>query len=59
MEGQEVDWKRLVQFALLGSGDLEQSAGLVRVSIGLFFRHLRSKQIVCRRQQATYVRNAA
>jgi putative oxidoreductase len=38
MEGQEMDWKRLVQFALLGSGDLEQYAILlVRVSIGLFF----------------------
>src|ERR1700724_3431205 len=38
MEGQEVDWKRLVQFALLGSGDLEQYAILlVRVSLGLFF----------------------
>ena len=24
MEGYEVDWKRLVQFALLGSSDLEQ-----------------------------------
>jgi putative oxidoreductase len=33
-----VDWKRLVQFALLGSGDLEQYAVLlVRVSLGLFF----------------------
>jgi putative oxidoreductase len=33
-----VDWKRLVQFALLGSSDLEQYAILlVRVSIGLFF----------------------
>ena len=38
MEEQEVDWKRLVQFALLGSSDLEQYAILlVRVSIGLFF----------------------
>jgi putative oxidoreductase len=38
MEGQEMDWKRLVQFALLGSGHLEQYAILlVRVSIGLFF----------------------
>jgi len=38
MEGQEVDWKRLVQFALLGSSDLEQYAVLlVRVSLGLFF----------------------
>jgi putative oxidoreductase len=38
MEGQEVDWKRLVQFALQGSSDLEQYAILlVRVSIGLFF----------------------
>jgi putative oxidoreductase len=34
----EMDWKRLVQFALQGSGDLEQYAVLlVRVSIGLFF----------------------
>jgi len=33
-----MDWKRLVQFALLGSGDLEQYAILlVRVSVGLFF----------------------
>jgi putative oxidoreductase len=33
-----MDWKRLVQFALLGSGVLEQYAILlVRVSIGLFF----------------------
>jgi putative oxidoreductase len=33
-----VDWKRLVQFALLGSNHLEQYAiPLVRVSIGLFF----------------------
>src|SRR5579859_3598673 len=33
-----MDWKRLVQFALQGSSDLEQFAILlVRVSIGLFF----------------------
>jgi putative oxidoreductase len=33
-----MDWKRLVQFALLGSSDLEQIAILlVRVSLGLFF----------------------
>jgi putative oxidoreductase len=33
-----MDWRRLVQFALLGSRDLEQYAILlVRVSIGLFF----------------------
>jgi putative oxidoreductase len=33
-----MDWKRLVQFALLGSSDFEQYAILlVRVSIGLFF----------------------
>jgi putative oxidoreductase len=38
MERREMDWKRLVHFALLGSGDLEQFAILlVRVSIGLFF----------------------
>ncbi len=33
-----MDWKRLVQFALQGSGDFEQYAILlVRVSLGLFF----------------------
>jgi putative oxidoreductase len=33
-----MDWKRLVQFALLGNSNLEQYAILlVRVSIGLFF----------------------
>jgi putative oxidoreductase len=38
MEGQEMDWKWLVQLALLGSNGLEQYAILlVRVTIGLFF----------------------
>src|SRR6202046_2937800 len=38
MERQEMEWKRLVQFALQGSSDLEQYAILlIRVSIGLFF----------------------
>src|ERR1700726_3803393 len=38
MEGQEMDWKRLVQFALFGSTGLAPYAILlVRVSIGLFF----------------------
>ncbi len=33
-----MDWKRLVQFGLLGSSDLEEYAILlIRVSIGLFF----------------------
>ena len=33
-----MDWKRLVQFTLLGSSDLEQYAILlVRVTLGLFF----------------------
>ena len=33
-----MDWKRLVQFALLGSSDLQQYAILlVRISLGLFF----------------------
>jgi putative oxidoreductase len=33
-----MDWKRLVQFALLGSGDWEPYAILlIRVSLGLFF----------------------
>jgi putative oxidoreductase len=35
---QAMDWRRLVQFALMGNGNLEQYAILlVRVSIGLFF----------------------
>jgi putative oxidoreductase len=38
MEGQEMDWKRLIHFALLGSSDFEQYAILlVRVLLGLFF----------------------
>jgi putative oxidoreductase len=38
MEGQEMDWKRLVQFVLSGDSGLEQFAILlVRVAIGLFF----------------------
>src|SRR5579863_7766309 len=38
MEAQEVDWKRLVQLTLGGSGGLDQYAILlVRVSLGLFF----------------------
>jgi putative oxidoreductase len=38
MEGQDMDLKRLVQFAMLGSSDFEQYAILlVRVSLGLFF----------------------
>ena len=38
MEEREVDWKRLVQFVLLGSSDFEQYAILLaRVSLGLFF----------------------
>jgi putative oxidoreductase len=38
MEGQEMDWKRLVQFVLSGDSGLEQYAILlVRVAIGLFF----------------------
>ena len=33
-----MDWKRLIQFTLMGSSDLEQYAILlVRVSLGLFF----------------------
>jgi putative oxidoreductase len=33
-----MDWKRLIQFALLGGGDFEQYAILlVRVAIGVFF----------------------
>ena len=54
-----MDWKRLVQFALLGSSDLEQYAiFLVRLSLGRVLRHLRGQEVVCCRQQANYVRNA-
>src|SRR6202167_2644737 len=38
MEVQDMDWKRLVQFVLLGRSDAEQYAILlVRVALGLFF----------------------
>jgi putative oxidoreductase len=38
MEAQEMDWKRLAEFALLGNISAEQYAILlVRLSIGLFF----------------------
>jgi putative oxidoreductase len=38
MEGQVVDWKQWVQFALLGSSDLGNYAILlVRISLGVFF----------------------
>src|ERR1700683_1207030 len=38
MEGHEMDWKRLIQFALLGSSDWDHYARLlVRVPLGLFF----------------------
>ena len=51
-----MDWKRLVQFALLGSGDLEQYAILlVRVSLGLFFAISgANKLFVAGRRQAMY-----
>jgi putative oxidoreductase len=56
MEGQDVDWKRLVQFALLGSSDLEQYAILlVRVSIGVFFAITgANKLFVARNTQTMY-----
>jgi putative oxidoreductase len=38
MEEREMEWRRLIQFALLGSSAWEQYAILlIRVSIGLFF----------------------
>ena len=51
-----MDWKRLVQIALLGSGDLEQYAILlVRVSLGLFFAISgANKLFVASRTQAMY-----
>jgi putative oxidoreductase len=42
-----MDWKWLVQFALLGSGDSEQYAiVLVRVSLGLFFAISGAKKLL-------------
>ena len=51
-----MDWKRLVQFGLLGSGDVEQYAILlVRVSLGLFFAISgANKLFVADRMQAMY-----
>ena len=51
-----MDWKRLVQFALLGSSDLEQYAILlVRVSIGVFFAISgANKLFVAGRRQTMY-----
>ena len=53
-----MDWKRLIQFALSGSGDLEQYAILlVRVSIACSLPSP-GKQIICRRRHQTCLRNA-
>src|SRR5215467_4740802 len=56
MVGQEADWKRLVQFVLLGSSDLERYAILlVRVSLGLFFAISgANKWLVAGRTQTMY-----
>jgi putative oxidoreductase len=56
MEGQAMHWKQLVQFALLGSSDLEQYAVLpVRVSLGLFFAISgANKLFVARGRQTMY-----
>jgi putative oxidoreductase len=51
-----MDWKRLAQFALLGSGDSEQYAILfVRFSIGLFFAISGARKLfVARSRQTMY-----
>ena len=51
-----MDWKRLVQFTLLGSSDLEQYVILlVRVSLGLFFAISgANKLLVAGRTQSMY-----
>ena len=51
-----MDWKRLIQFALLGSSDFEQYAILlVRVSLGLFFAISgANKLFVASRMQTMY-----
>ena len=54
-----MDWRRLVQFALLGSSDLEQYAILlVRVSIGLFFAISGANKLFVAGGTTNYVRNA-
>ncbi len=54
-----MDWKRLVQFALLGSSDLEQYAILlVRVSLGLFFAISGGNKLFVVRRPETGLRNA-
>jgi putative oxidoreductase len=53
-----MDWKRLIQFALRGSGDLEQNAVLlVRLSIGLFFAISGANKLF-RRRHETCLRHA-
>ncbi len=54
-----MDWKRLVQFALLGSSDLEQYAILLaRVSLGLFFAISGANKLFVAGGTQTDVRNA-
>jgi len=54
-----MDWKRLIQFALSGSGDLEQYAILlVRVSIGLFFAISGANKLFVAGRHQTCLRNA-
>jgi hypothetical protein len=54
-----VDWKRFLEFALLGSSGLGQYAILlVRVSLGLFFAISGANKIVCRWQNSNHVRKA-
>jgi putative oxidoreductase len=56
VEEQQMDWKRLAQFALLGSSDLEPYAILlVRVSIGLFFAISGARKLfLARSRQSMY-----
>ena len=54
-----MDWKRLVQFALQGSSDLEQYAILlIRVSLGLFFAISGANKLFVAGGTQTYLRNA-
>jgi len=51
-----MDWKRLIQFALLGSSDLEQYAALlIRVSLGLFFAISGANKLFVARSKQTMV----
>ena len=54
-----MDWKRWMQFAMLGSGELESICHLAGTRFDrAVLRHLRGEQIVCRQRHETGLRHA-